>query len=340
MTTPAPMSVSPACPACGHPGGRPMGHVGGYVRGPRFDVIECARCRTQRVTPREVPTGLYDAIYANTSVIDGGYDRYVRYAEGIRGVPRPLEWLAGQEDMYWGVSRALLAAGARAGDRIVEAGSGLGYLTYALRAAGYDAHGVDLSHVAVKAASERFGALYSQGDAADPLQIHDARVVIAMELIEHLPDPESFLTGLRRALPAAASVIVSTPNRDAYPDTVMWNTDLPPVHLQWFSEEGITALARRCGFDTEFVDFSERNAAGVHRRWIAGDAYRQPRFDESLQPIQRDATVAAPRWTPARIVAAVGRRLSRLERASRALDENRLTGTKSVALVARLVPAA
>lgn len=339
MTPVAPELETPSCPACGTRAARRVGCVGGYVRGPTFDVFECTSCRSQFVTPREVPSGLYDAIYANASVIDGGYDRYVRYAEGIRGQDRPLDWLASQEDMYWGVRRALDAAGIRTGERIVEAGSGLGYLTYALHAAGYAAHGVDLSHVAVEAATARLGDLYSQGDAADPLQLRDARAVIAMELIEHLHDPESFLTGLRRALPSNASVIVSTPNRDAYPDAVTWNTDLPPVHLQWFSEAGMAALARRCGFAAEFVDFSEWNTAGVHHRWIAGNAYRQPRFDESLRPIRREAAVA-PRWTAARIAAAIGRRVARLCGPRQAHDENRLTGRRSVALVVRLVPLA
>jgi SAM-dependent methyltransferase len=339
MTPVAPEIEILPCPACGACAARRVGNVGGYVRGPTFEVFECTSCRSQSVTPRDVPTGLYDAIYANASVIDGGYDRYVRYAEGIKGQDAPLDWLASQEDMYWGVRRALDAAGVRPGERIVEAGSGLGYLTYALRATGYGAHGVDLSHVAVAAAKARFGDLYSQGDAADPLQLRDTRAVIAMELIEHLHDPESFLTGLRRALPHDACVIVSTPNRHAYPDGVMWNTDLPPVHLQWFSEAGMAALARRCGFAAEFVDFTEWNAARVRCRWVAGDAYRQPRFDESLRPIRREAA-AAPRWTPARLAAAVGRRLARLCGPRQTHDENRLAGRRSVALVVRLVPLA
>lgn len=322
------------CPACLESRSLDLGSVGGYVRGPQYRVRQCLGCGSQTVIPAVIPAGLYDAIYANAGRIDGGYARYLRYADEIDGQSDPLGWLASQEDMYWGVRQAFTGLEVRPGANVVEIGCGLGYLTYAMHRAGYEALGIDLSSRAIENATTRFGNLYAAGDAIAFPRIAHADVLIAMELIEHLPDPRSFLQRLRHAMRPDAKVILSTPCRDTYPPQAVWNTDLPPVHLHWFTESGLAALSRSCGFDISFVDFSRRNEAGVHRRWIAGSAYRSPRFDEALEPVPYSSS-APPRLTPRRVLASVIRRASTLLSPSTP-DDNILHGRRSVTMVAIL----
>lgn len=333
-----PNSAHQSCPACQHDTSHRCGRITGYVRGSSFYVSECDRCHTQTVRPTTIPKLLYDAIYANADRIEGGYDRYVSYAREVARQNRPFDWLAAQEDMYWGVREVFGTLALEAGAKIVEVGSGLGYLTHALRAAGFDAHGVDLSHIAVDAARKRYGEHYSVGDAADSVHLSGASAVIAMELLEHLADPAVFLTRLREAMHAASTLILSTPNRDTYPSSTVWNTDLPPVHLHWFSEEGITALARRCGFTVSFVDFTSRNNAARHTRWIAGQRYRSPRFDETLQPCVVDASTDKAGLTWMRVVQGVRSRVESKLRVVFGGEHDVLHGRRSVALVALLNP--
>lgn len=75
--------------------------------------------------------------------------------------------------------------------KILEIGSGLGYMTFALRKAGFDAIGIDISHVAVENATARFGPFYQQADMKDwslqYAQTYD--IVLMAELIEHVTEP-------------------------------------------------------------------------------------------------------------------------------------------------------
>jgi SAM-dependent methyltransferase len=135
-------------------------------------------------------------------------------------------------------------------------------LTYALRSAGYDAVGLDISTEAISKARARFGPFY----VAASLEEYCARsadafdAVILVEVIEHLEDPVSTIKSALRLLAPGGCLIATTPNRSYFGRRAPWTTDLPPVHLWWFSEESLTAMARSLGCDVSFVDFTEYNA--------------------------------------------------------------------------------
>lgn len=328
------------CPACLSVLSRELGQISGYVRGHDYVVSECEHCRCQTVQPTHLPDGLYDAIYANASQIEGGYDRYLRYAREIVQQSSPFDWLAEQEDMYWGVRQVFQDLHLPAGTKVVEVGCGMGYLTHAMRMAGFDAHGIDVAKVAIDEARRRFGNHYSVGDAVQSSRVGDSIALVAMELIEHLSDPAAFLNRLRRVMNPAAKLIISTPNRDTYPRGVVWNTDLPPVHFHWFTELAIKELAHRCGFDATFVDFTSRNSRTRSTRWIASPRYRSPRLDESFAPIKTSNSPASRRLTPSRLIAALSRKILRTISRVTSSNADVLTGSRSVATVALLSPIA
>jgi 2-polyprenyl-3-methyl-5-hydroxy-6-metoxy-1,4-benzoquinol methylase len=328
-----------ACVAC-EGDLNPIGQIAGYIEGQQFNVLECNLCQTQIIDPRKVPSGLYDAIYRNAACIDGGYKRYLHYATEVAIATSPFQWLADQEDMYWGVAALLDLFPLESRASIIEVGCGLGYLTYSLVKDGYEAHGIDLSDVAVRKAQQRFGNYFSVDDAATSSRLKSADAVIATELLEHLPEPATFLKAVRENMASKACLIISTPNRSTYSASTVWNTDLPPVHLQWFSEKGIQVLARRTGFDVEFVDFTPRNIAQVVTPWVAGPGFRNPRFTESLSPLpaktyRRSLGVRALNKMKA-LMAARGRGAVRPNCRSIA---PRLIGVRSIAMVCRLTPA-
>jgi SAM-dependent methyltransferase len=188
-----------------------------------------------------------------------GYFRYVRYARSVAAAAKPLELLENAEDVYWGVARALeaLPRGGRQA-RVLEIGSGLGYLTYALRQFGYDARGLDISSSAVAAARARFGDLFTQADVADYAAAEPARfdAVVACELIEHLPDPMPFLERAFALLRPGGLLVLTTPNRSFYEPGVVWDTEPPPVHFWWFGERSIALAGERLGGTTTFIDFT------------------------------------------------------------------------------------
>jgi SAM-dependent methyltransferase len=146
---------------------------------------------------------------------------------------------------------------------VIDLGCGEGYLTYALRSAGYRCVGIDLSQTVVDRARKRFG--HDDWFATpDRIQERRADLVIALEIIEHVPDPVGFLRDAVKLVKDGGAVVATTPNRDASPAGAIWDTDLPPVHLLWFGAKAITEAGRRAGCDVTFLD-TEYRAAASHR---------------------------------------------------------------------------
>ncbi len=225
-----------------------------------FRIYHCPDCATSFSVPHAVDTDkIYENIYKNPGLVPG-YDRYLNYSEDVVQKKDPLSYLADTEDIYWGVSEALKKIGKnRKIESVFEVGSGLGYLTYALNKAGYNATGLDISREAVSKASQKYGNYYICDDLAEYALNHGGvyDVVICTEVIEHIVDPEAFIRMLLLLVKTNGFVIVTTPNNSPFPDDIVWYTDLPPVHRWWFSEKSLLYLASKIGFDADFVDFKK-----------------------------------------------------------------------------------
>jgi SAM-dependent methyltransferase len=245
------------CPLCGAVATLRAPALPGYVEGLVFEVFLCDGCGASFVTPRTGHAGLYDRIYSLSDEIPG-YHRYGRYAALAARSLRPLDALSQAEDVYWGVSRALagLPASSR---RVLEIGSGLGYLTHALARHGFDAVGIDISGEAVEAARRNYGNIFVHADlaaySASYASTFDA--VVACELIEHLEDPVGFVEHAFSLVRPGGMLVLTTPNRSLFADNILWESELPPVHFWWFSERSIEILGTRVGGATSFVDFHD-----------------------------------------------------------------------------------
>jgi SAM-dependent methyltransferase len=234
------------------------GGVPGYQEPNVYAIFDCRACYTMVAEPRKVDPRVYNAIYAVPGGAPG-YDRYFQYARRIRRVRNPLRYLTGRVDAVWGVLQALRKYRAAS---VLEAGCGLGYFTYALKRAGYDVLGIDVSREAVAQATQAYGPLYAtesiESYAKSSELTFDA--VVMVEVIEHLEDPLTAVEDAVRLLSPGGALVLTTPNRTYYGYDEPWSTDLPPVHLWWFSQKSIEVLAARVGCVAEFVDFSAYNA--------------------------------------------------------------------------------
>lgn len=89
------------------------------------------------------------------------------------------------------------------------------------------------------------------------LQAQAFDVILATEVLEHLPNPASFLAGVKRLMkPGHTQFIVTVPNAFRI-DTLLWmwrKVELVhPDHNYWFSYATITALLRKAGFTIEQI---------------------------------------------------------------------------------------
>ena len=250
---------SKLCTLCGSQAHRVYEGMSGYVEGTSYSVYECSSCLSSFVDPMSNLKEEYDIIYGKENVKDSVYNYYYYVANGVKNLKNPLEALSEYTAIYWGVKKALLDNHIKKGTKVLEVGSGLGYFTYALQKAGYEAHGVEYSETAMTFATEYFGDLYTRGTIEEYAKIHQGEydVVIATEVIEHVENPESFIGAFLEVLKPGGKIIITTPNKDIHPRGTIWETDYAPKHLWWFTEKGLRAIAVHFNKSLSLVDFTE-----------------------------------------------------------------------------------
>lgn len=246
------------CPICHyHATLRYQNHIG-YQEQSKFDIYHCDFCKVAFVMPLEVDELLYEHIYKNASQMTG-YERYVRYAEQVLSLKNPLEFLAFSEDIYWGIQQTIRKKKADS-IKILEVGCGLGYLTYAIKKEGFDIVGLDISYPAIEYAKKNYGDFFYCEDIKEHSKKGKSYDMIIMtEVIEHVKDVRRLFKTLLSLLSPAGEIIVTTPNRSAYPKDVLWETELPPIHLWWFSEKSMIILADQFNFNTKFINYRKFN---------------------------------------------------------------------------------
>ena len=289
------------CPICGgtlillnidHPG---------YQKPLTFSIYECKYCDSQIAYPLSAIISIYDLIYKNGDKIPG-YSRYFRIMDSIKKQRRPSDFLAKFEDMYWFVVNYLLENDSERKWKILEVGSGLGYLTYALRRAGWNVKGIDIAADAVRSAESKFGPYYIHGDVIQYSQENPARydAIVMLEVIEHLTDIFSMMDAIFNLLKPNGVALVTTPNKSYFPPGAYWKTGNPPVHFWWLSEKSMVYIAMRTGFYVTFCDFTRFNlkdfsSASTSR--IPKDTSspaRGPMFDENGGILRFDPYVENP----------------------------------------------
>jgi SAM-dependent methyltransferase len=257
------------CGICRSPARETVGSFEGFKAGQFFDLYECQACRTAFCYPLEVDPEIYKEIYLHGETMPG-YNRYHAYFRAVKNEESPLEFLAKQEDCYWFIDNYLRNHVDKQQAKLLEVGSGLGYLTYSLDKSGYNIQGVELSSVAVEEATKQFGNLYRCEDAlmlADDGERFD--VILLTEVIEHLIQPATFVRQLGKLLNPGGCILVTTPNKDWAPNKLSpWGTDLPPVHLWWFTKEGFNKIAEAADLSVSFYSFRDWHKWNFPRRLL------------------------------------------------------------------------
>lgn len=137
--------------------------------------------------------------------------------------------------------------------RILDVGCGRGYFPGVLSVMGWDAHGVEISEEAAEFARENFDIDVFTGTieqyAAQP-RTPRFPVVTAIDVIEHVPHPDSFVAALAKVTEIGGTLIIDTPNGSAHNAEVAgkhWK-GFNPFHIYLFNIANLTQLLNRHGF--------------------------------------------------------------------------------------------
>jgi hypothetical protein len=79
--------------------------------------------------------------------------------------------------------------------------------------------------------------------------------------------------------------VLSTPDRDTYPEGTVWETEAPPVHLWWFSHRSIERLCAGLPVSLEFTDFRSCAIEPPAMPASVERTHRGPMLDEGGEPV-------------------------------------------------------
>lgn len=161
----------------------------------------------------------------------------------------------------------LMFVGERTPGTLLDVGCGQGAFLATMAKRGWAVTGVDFDRVAVEAARSVHGLDVHVGTVdtiVDRGMSFD--VVTASHVVEHVPDPVSFLAQCRRLLKPGGRVILKTPNANSLGSRLYgraWRGLEPPRHLHIFTTAALEACARKAGFTGSYCFTSSVGADGI-----------------------------------------------------------------------------
>ena len=222
----------------------------------------------KRIVEVPIPTYYGDEIchvngigYARDVVVDTIRYRLGRSGFGAGALGHVDQGYAYKPSPYSSHGRILQLLDGRPPLRILDVGCGPGWLAQALTAAGHTVTGVDVdAHDGVASRMDRFvQADLTQGLPHDDELAHSQfDVVLAADVIEHLPDPQRLLRDLAARVRPGGSIIASVPNIGHwYPRSRVlagrFDYDqrgiLDATHLRFFTRRSFLRMAHDAGLE-------------------------------------------------------------------------------------------
>lgn len=139
------------------------------------------------------------------------------------------------------------------GSKVLDIGCATGFILSKLDGDGFDTYGVDISEFALSCAEKITSAQLQLADANKPLPFKENsyKVVLALDIIEHLDSPANFCREVRRILKPGGLFLLHTPNISSIFEKLMgenWFGYKDKSHLYLFNKKNLTYLLCRAGF--------------------------------------------------------------------------------------------
>ena len=207
-----------------------------------YRVVQCRECGLWYLSPRLDEASIIER-YREDDYFSGGSGKYEGYSD-----------YALQERQLRATFRHLLRklhALGMTGGSLLEVGCGYGYLLSEAKPYFDSITGTDFSAGAVEQAKAHADDVYLGGvEALVAEQQFDC--VIAVEVIEHIYDPNTFIEKLYRKLKPGGWLLLATPDMGSGWRKLLgtrWPSFKFPEHVTYFDRHTLSALFERHGFD-------------------------------------------------------------------------------------------
>ena len=212
----------------------------------RFGLVRCGACGCYRIDPPPIASDTQSAAFYTSY--------YAHRPEAAARAPEAPE--EKRTSRYWRVVRQVPQLEA-AGESVADLGCGDGTLAWELSRQGWrQVHGFDVSDSRVALAARRFPEVqFTSVPFPGSLPPNSLEMVVSDNVLEHVPDPVSFVQSIRGALRRSGRAVLITPNMESGNYRLlgrMWTPELSPhTHIFLFTHAALARLLARCGFELE-----------------------------------------------------------------------------------------
>lgn len=140
------------------------------------------------------------------------------------------------------------------GESVLEIGCSAGYFLVRARARGWNTYGIDIDGNAIEYAQENYNLEVTCGSVSESSYPPDFfKAIILIGVLEHIPDPVSFMNIVQRFLRPDGVVMLAVPNASSLNGKISrlsrhdWDMFCEPGHLYHFNIKTLSLLAERCG---------------------------------------------------------------------------------------------
>lgn len=229
------LSTQPrSCPACASSKLRSWGDKSG------FDILQCSQCQT--VFTDHLPT----------AEEEHSYDDYYRpdNIEKPSFLNRRLDEIMADFSSF------------RQSGRLLDIGCGGGEWLQAARRAGWQAQGLEVGAPVVEHLRSQGFEIFHGFLAAAAYPDEHFDMVLAIEILEHVPDAQAILSEVARILRPGGVLWATTPHGNGISARLLkkdWYCVAPPEHLQLFGKSGMHKMLCSAGFSQARVQTQGTN---------------------------------------------------------------------------------